>query len=673
MKNVLKWKKETPRIAFLAFAAVLLVLEVCVGSPASRTEKSWVRLEEGEPGEATFTYQISKAYNSYLLYAEVYDHETLLSRTVLDCWPLGEDWPDGQQPAPGPDGTVTEARARRGTATLWAELMWRGDGTGTDMQWWGTVSTASGGTMGTNLGQGLVPEQAYRGMGWGAVGISPGDRIELGEDTAVAVACLSTSLNGAIYAFDLPQGMERPEAALRNDVTMVLRLRLSTLDAETLRTSFEAEQESQAQALFDLRSSALDQVSAEAVMEALDTASLGTYTLVVEPERKALEVAFSREPTDSMGLDAAMLDRGALALALLDGAEEFRWSYPAHAAGDGGETRQTTYLDRGQPNAWARNLGYEDLRQLGQSTAGIQALMDYLNWSTEPVVSAAPADASTAARLWDLAQGSGRYDAVREVVYRGPWSVPQLEEGCSVVYTSEEIEFQTVSMPTDPVAQDAAMERNALVILYLLPWIEEVRWSYPGPDGAVERRVYGWEPEGEADLAALAASSGYPLARFDQSEEGLAVLLEALAELDTPAARAQLLYARAQTQTAEEMTEELVLRGPWGDTSLAGTFNAVLTNGRLTLQFTREGTWEQAMQQEQLARSGIVLLALYPDLQEMRARSVDGTSYTRVTRESAVWNLPEGMEIEDYGASPERLEELLVLLESLYSETDYAV
>lgn len=151
------------------------------------------------------------------------------------------------------------------------------------------------------------------------------------------------------------------------------------------------------------------------------------------------------------------------------------------------------------------------------------------------------------------------------------------------MYTSEEIEFQTISMPTDPVAQDTAMERNALVILYLLPWIEEVRWSYPGPDGAVERRVYGWEPSGETDLAALAASSGYPLARFDQSEEGLAVLLKALAELDTPAARAQLLYARAQTQTAGEMIEELVLRGPWGDTSLAGTFHAVRTDGRLTL------------------------------------------------------------------------------------------
>ncbi|MEI3305628.1 MAG: M56 family metallopeptidase [Dysosmobacter sp.] len=197
VKNVLKWKKETPRVAFLAAAAVLVVVSLCLNG-ASERSGSWARLEEGDGSDTrTFTYRIGKEYQSYLLYAEVYDHETLLSRTILDCWPLGENWPDGQQPDPGPDGTVTEARSRRGTATLRAELMWSGDGTGTDMQWWGTVSTASGGTMGTNLGQGLVPEQTYWGMGWGTVGKSPGDWIELGEDTAVAVACLSTAPNGA--------------------------------------------------------------------------------------------------------------------------------------------------------------------------------------------------------------------------------------------------------------------------------------------------------------------------------------------------------------------------------------------------------------------------------------------------------------------------------------------
>ena len=110
-----------------------------------------------------------------------------------------------------------------------------------------------------------MPEQTYWGMGWGTVGKSPGDRIELGEDTAVAVACLSTSPDGGIYVFDVPQGTERSEAALRNDVTMVLRLRLSTLDAESLRASFEAEQNGFAQTLFALHTSALDAGTAAAM------------------------------------------------------------------------------------------------------------------------------------------------------------------------------------------------------------------------------------------------------------------------------------------------------------------------------------------------------------------------------------------------------------------------
>ena len=309
----------------------------------------------------------------------------------------------------------------------------------------------------------------------------------------------------------------------------------------------------------------------------------------------------------------------------------------------------------------------EGVKAMGTSPAALAELLQWLDsWAGASTVE------GTATRLWALSRGSGRYDAVREVVYRGPWAVPEMEGQCSAILNMEEISFQLMFMPSDPAALDAAMERSALVALYLLPWVEEVRWTYPGPDGAVERRVYGWEPKGEADLAALSAASGYDLARFHQSEEGLAVLLAALAEMDTPAAQAQLLYARARIQTAEEMAEELVLRGPWGDSSLAGTLHASRADGRLILQFTREGAWEQAMQQEQLARSGVVLLALYPDLQEVRAWSAYGESYTWVTRETAAQSLPEGMEIGDYGASPETLEELLTALERLYRGTDFA-
>lgn len=516
VKNVLKWKKETPRVAFLAAAAVLVVVSVCLNGASERTD-SWVRLEEGDGSDTrTFTYRIGKEYQSYLLYAEVYDHETLLSRTVLDCWPLGEDWPDGQQPDPGPDGTVTEARSRRGTATLRAELMWRGDGTGTDMQWWGTISTASGGTMGTNLGQGLVPEQPYHLMMWGTLCTETGERVELGEDTAVAVACLSTSPDDSIYAFDVPQGTDWPEAALRNDVTMVLRLRLSTQDTASLRASFEAEQNGFAQTLFALHTSALDAETAAAMLDALDTASLGAYTETYQPQQHALDVAFSQQPADADGLDRAMMDRGTLLLALAEDLEEVHWSYPVMA--DGEETTTTVYWDRSQPDGWARNLGYEDLRELGRTPEGIQALLDFLGISGGETTGGETADA---------------------------------------------------------------------------------------------------------------------------------------------------IFRLAGEQSPEALAETLVCSGPWGDAALEGTFAVSEKEGQLLLEFTQPNAWTLAAVGNRMAASATVLLALYPELIQVRAQSADGKSYIWVTQETAVRLLPEGATLSDYGTSPEALAELFTLLNGI--------
>lgn len=522
VKNVLKWKKETPRVAFLAAAAVLVVVSLCLNG-ASERSGSWARLEEGDGFDTrTFTYRIGKEYQSYLLYAEVYDHETLLSRTILDCWPLGEDWPDGQQPDPGPDGTVTEVRSRRGTATLRAELMWSGDGTGTDMQWWGTVSTASGGTMGTNLGQGLVPEQTYWGMGWGTVGKSPGDRIELGEDTAVAVACLSTSPDGGIYAFDVPQGTERPEAALRNDVTMVLRLRLSTLDAESLRASFEAEQNGFAQTLFALHTSALDAGTAAAMLETMDTASLGTYTETYRPQQHALDVAFSRQPADMDVLDRAMTDRGTLLLALAEDLEEVRWSYPVTAA-DGGEETITVYWDRSQPDGWARNLGYKDLRELGRTPAGVQALLDYLSISGEETTGEETANA-----LFQLAGEESPEALAETLVCSGPWGDAALEGTFIVSEKEKQLLLEFKQSNAGALAADGnRMSANATVLLVLYPELTQVQAQ------SVNGESFCIRVTRETVIRLL--SGGKTLSDYGTSPEALAellVLLDRIVERD---------------------------------------------------------------------------------------------------------------------------------------------
>lgn len=803
VKNVLKWKKETPRVAFLAVAAVLLVVTVCLNGATEQPDEGYVRGLEGEQTAWSLDYRFPDDTRSYVFYMEIYRYGQLQERRGVMMDGMEENREGiGQQ---------------SGTFRL---EVFREDGQ--------TGMTFSSGTMPTLLTEAAESAQLTH---WRYLrGKAP---LTLGSSAAVAVAYAppegdSSASTGALNREDLTAFLER------YPVAVVLRLAVSRQMVGALVERIESGVIDLPAALYALRlDHALEgRLPGLSLRETLDQDLSGVRAIletlgVPDLERCTLELGihplyedvgtlrvYCEAPADREAYENAMTTASLLVPALVGDVDQVMYGYGTER----GSAWHTLYTKGGSNDLdeIARELGYQDIHDLGKTLPGIQTLVDWLWEEDLPAVSAAEtlaarlwvlrddpqmelenllldegiphvegaaswipvnhrsisnpagdtlsfrfddpsataqgvqqamekkamvllavrenltkvtwtwtpvsgegvsgqlteteADAllfaagfsegvkamgtspaalaellqwldswagastveGTAIRLWALSRGSGRYNAVREVVYRGPWAVPEMEGQCSAILNMEEISFQLMFMPSDPAALDAAMERSALVALYLLPWVEEVRWTYPGPDGAVERRVYGWEPKGEADLAALSAASGYDLARFHQSEEGLAVLLAALAKADAPAVMAQLLYARARIQTAEEMAEELVLRGPWGDSSLAGTLHASRANGRLILQFTREGAWEQAMQQEQLARSGVVLLALYPDLQEVRAWSADGESYTWVTRETAARSLPEGKSIGDYGASPETLEELLTALERLYSGTDYA-
>ena len=111
---------------------------------------------------------------------------------------------------------------------------------------------------------------------------------------------------------------------------------------------------------------------------------LDRYTFTRHSQERALVVEFESGPYDENALDASMLTRGALLMALADDLQEVRWSYPVWATGDGGRTERTTvFMERSQPDAWARNMGYEDLRDLGQTPEGIRDLLAYLGTSEQ--------------------------------------------------------------------------------------------------------------------------------------------------------------------------------------------------------------------------------------------------------------------------------------------------
>lgn len=481
VKNVLSWKKASPRMAFLAAAAAVLAVTACLGN--GLTGSSWVRMETPGP-MIQVSWDLKEPIRAWALYADVYAYGTRTESRLLTC------------------GELTQQSERTFSGTLYWEVPFDEAG--------GFSNTLVGSFRGESWNL-TLPQPHYTGVG--SMTGQTRQRLSLDETGGATLV--------TIYLSDKAGGGTAVPASGDPILTSGgVRLRLATsqqgVDAfagTDLAASFHA-----------LRTPALGDDDAAALLEALETDLLGPYTFTRLSKERALVVEFESRPYDEDALDASMLTRGTLLMALADDLAEVRWSYPVWASGDGVRTERTVYLERSQPDAWARNMGYEDLRDLGQTTAGIRDLLAYLGWS-----------------------------------------------------------------------------------------------------------------------------GGVPGANYTASQ-------------------AEALYTLAQSRPAQEAMEELVLWGPWGDESLAGTFTTSLKEGVLALQFTREGVWEQAMQHEQLGRSGVVLLALYPDVQRVQAWSPDRTSYTWVTRESAARDLPAGTQIGDYGTSPEQLAQLLTLLGSLYSQ-----
>ena len=663
VKNVLKWKKETPRVAFLAVAAVLLVLEVCLNGATERPDEGYVRGLEGEQTAWSLDYRFPDDTRSYVFYMEIYRYGQLQERrgVVMDGMEENREG-IGQQ---------------SGTFRL---EVFREDGQ--------TGMTFSSGTMPTLLTEAAESAQLTH---WRYLrGKAP---LTLGSSAAVAVAYAppegdSSASTGALNREDLTAFLER------YPVAVVLRLAVSRQMVGALVERIESGVWDLPSALYALRldhalegeppalsfqaEPGQDLSGVRTILETLGVPDLEQCTLEigVHPFYQDVNTLLvCCEVPDRETYVNAMSVASILVPALVGDVDQVMYGYGTES----GSAWHTLYTKGGSNDldeiAW--ELGYQDIHDLGKTLPGIQALVDWLWEEDLPAVSAAEtlaarlwvlrddpqmelenllldegiphvegaaswipvnhrsisnpagdtlsfrfdapsataqgvqqamekkamvllavrenltkvtwtwtpvsgegvsgqlteteADAllvaagfsegikamgaspaalaellqwleswtgastveGTAARLWALSRGSSRYNAVREVVYRGPWAVPEMAGQCSAILNMEEISFQLMFMPSDPAALDAAMERSALVALYLLPWVEEVRWTYPGPDGAVERRVYGWEPKGEADLAALSAASGYDLARFHQSEEGLAVLLAALESRDS--------------------------------------------------------------------------------------------------------------------------------------------
>lgn len=343
VKNVLAWKKATPRVAFLAAAAAVLAVMACLGN--GLTGSSWVRLETPGP-RIQMSWDLKEPIRAWALYADVYAYGTRTESRLLTC------------------GELTQQSERKFSGTLY----------------WDVPFDEAGGFSNTLVGSFrdeswnlTLPHPHYTGVG-SIAGRGELDRrlsLDSGGGIILATIYLSDNTDGGIAV---------PASGDPILTSGAVRLRLATsqqgVEAFT-GTDLAA-------SLYALRTPALGDDDAAVLLEALETDMLDRYTFTRHSQERALEVEFESGPYDENALDASMLTRGALLMALADDLQEVRWSYPVWATGDGGRTERTTvFMERSQPDAWARNMGYEDLRDLGQTPEGIRDLLAYLGTSEQ--------------------------------------------------------------------------------------------------------------------------------------------------------------------------------------------------------------------------------------------------------------------------------------------------
>lgn len=342
VKNVLAWKKATPRMAFLAAAAAVLAVTACLGNGV--TGRSWVRLETPGP-MIQVSWDLKEPIRAWALYADVYAYGTRTESRLLTC------------------GELTTESERTFSGTLYWDVPFDEAG--------GFSNTLVGSFRGESWNL-TLPQPHYTGVGSKA-GIGQLDRRQSLDETGGATLV-------TIYLSDKAGGGTAVPASGDPILTSGgVRLRLATS-----QQGVEAFSKTDlAASLHAIRTPALGDDDAAVLLEALETDMLDRYTFTRHSQERALEVEFESGPYDEDALDASMLTRGALLMALADDLAQVRWSYPVWAAGDGGRTERTVFMERSQADVWARNMGYEDLRDLGQTPEGIRDLLAYLGTSEQ--------------------------------------------------------------------------------------------------------------------------------------------------------------------------------------------------------------------------------------------------------------------------------------------------
>lgn len=186
VRHVLSWRRETPRVTFLAVCVALAILLGCTTDAAAG---SWVRISgaSSAPG-AAYTVQIAPPVNAWAIFQDVYQEGRLVSSQPCVFAPL----PSGNAPVRFSSQVVCQT-ARDSLGSLAGELEVSVTGDGLNSR-----STAS------------LPKRHYTGCG-SVVGDGGGnggrEKLSAGGSRVLLTVLLSTEADGGIKFYNAGQSL----------------------------------------------------------------------------------------------------------------------------------------------------------------------------------------------------------------------------------------------------------------------------------------------------------------------------------------------------------------------------------------------------------------------------------------------------------------------------------